>query len=77
MPGPLWRRPRPFPWASRSESVTMDLTAQLGPHAGFILGAYGFTALVIAGLILNAWRDRRAQNRALAALEAGRTPPRP
>lgn len=55
----------------------MDLTAQLGPHAGFILGAYGFTALVIAGLILNAWRDRRAQNRALAALEAGRTPPRP
>ena len=41
----------------------------LGPHAGFILGAYGFTALVIAGLIANALRDNRAQKRALAALQ--------
>ncbi|TXM75582.1 heme exporter protein CcmD [Methylobacterium sp. WL69] len=41
----------------------------LGPHAGFILGAYAFTALVIAGLIGHAMRDRRAQTRALAALQ--------
>jgi len=41
----------------------------LGTHAGFILGAYGFTALVIAGLILALWRDTRAQKRALAELQ--------
>jgi len=41
----------------------------LGTHAGFIVGAYGFTALVVAGLILAAWRDNRAQRRALAELQ--------
>ena len=41
----------------------------LGPHAGFILGAYAFTALVIAGLIVHAILDHRAQRRALAAFE--------
>lgn len=47
--------------------------ADLGPHAGFILGAYAFTALVIAALILRALGDHRAQKRALAAFgEAGR-----
>ena len=47
----------------------MDLGAlDLGRHAGFIVGAYGFTALVIGGLILNAVRDQRAQRRALAAM---------
>lgn len=40
----------------------------LGPHAGFIWAAYAFTALVMAGLVLNAVRDRRAQRRALQAL---------
>lgn len=40
----------------------------LGPHAAYILAAYAFAALVIAGLILAAWRDNRAQRRALAAL---------
>ncbi|OAS26935.1 heme exporter protein CcmD [Methylobacterium platani] len=40
----------------------------LGPHAAFILGAYGFTALVIAGLVAHAILDRRAQERALARL---------
>ena len=44
----------------------------LGSHAGFILGAYGFTAFVIAALILNAVRDDREQKRALAALLDGR-----
>ncbi len=40
----------------------------LGPHGGFILAAYAFTALVMAGLVLNALRDRHAQRRALRAL---------
>lgn len=48
----------------------------LGPHAGFILGAYAFTALVIAGLIWHAVRDRRAQTRALAALQEPTAPSR-
>ncbi|MBY0260032.1 heme exporter protein CcmD [Methylobacterium sp.] len=43
----------------------------LGPHAGFILGAYAFTALVVGWLILHALRDHRAQARALAALQDG------
>ena len=46
----------------------------LGPHADFILGAYAFTALVIAGLIWHAVRDRRAQTRALTALQAASPP---
>lgn len=41
----------------------------LGPHGGFILGAYAFTALVVGGLILHALRDARAQRRALAAMQ--------
>lgn len=41
----------------------------LGPHAGFILGAYAFTALVIGGLIVSALLDQRAQKRSLATLQ--------
>ena len=37
----------------------------LGSHGGFIVAAYAFTALVMAGLIGNALRDRWAQRRAL------------
>lgn len=37
----------------------------LGSHGGFILAAYVFTGLVMAALIGNAIRDRRAQVRAL------------
>lgn len=49
------------------------MSFDLGPHAGFILGAYAFTGLVIAGLIGRAVSDHRAQKRALAAFgEAGR-----
>jgi heme exporter protein D len=40
----------------------------LGSHAAFILGAYGFTALVILGLVAHATLDRRTQERALARL---------
>ncbi|MDR7037579.1 MULTISPECIES: heme exporter protein CcmD [Methylobacterium] len=46
----------------------------LGPHADFILGAYAFTGLVMAGLVLNAIRDRRAQERALADLQRRERP---
>jgi heme exporter protein D len=42
----------------------------MGPHAVFILGSYGFAALVVAGLVARAVLDHRAQRRALAALEA-------
>jgi heme exporter protein D len=47
----------------------------LGPHAVFILGAYAFTALVVGGLILAALLDHRAQRRALARLQGGRSEP--
>ncbi|CAO4167342.1 heme exporter protein CcmD [Methylorubrum zatmanii] len=40
-----------------------------GPYASFIGGAYGFAALVLGALIVNGWRDGRAQRRALAALQ--------
>jgi heme exporter protein D len=39
-------------------------------HAGFIIASYGMTALIIAGLILRAVLDERAQRRALSDLEA-------
>lgn len=42
----------------------------MAPHAGFILAAYGATALVVGGLILRAVLDHRAQLRNLADLEA-------
>ena len=42
----------------------------LGPHAFFILAAYGAAALVVLGLVARAVLDHRAQVRALARLEA-------
>jgi heme exporter protein D len=42
----------------------------LGPHAGFILAAYGATFLVVIGLTLWILLDGRAQRRRLAELEA-------
>ena len=42
----------------------------MGPHAPFILAAYAVTALVLAGLVLRAILDHRAQARALAELES-------
>ena len=42
----------------------------LGPHAVFIVMAYAATGLIVAGLILRAALDHRAQVRALARLEA-------
>ncbi|WP_430911843.1 heme exporter protein CcmD [Methylobacterium sp. sgz302541] len=43
----------------------------LQDHAGFILAAYAFTALVMLLLVGNALRDRRSQERTLAALRQG------
>jgi heme exporter protein D len=42
----------------------------LGDHAGFILAAYALAAATIAGLVLRAVLDHRAQTDALARLEA-------
>jgi heme exporter protein D len=42
----------------------------MGPHATFIVAAYGFSALVIALLVLRAILDYRSQSRALAELES-------
>ena len=42
----------------------------LGPHAVFIVMAYAATGLIVAGLIVRAALDYRAQTRALARLEA-------
>jgi heme exporter protein D len=42
----------------------------LGPHAAFILSAYGAAAAVLLSLVLWVWLDYRAQRRALDALEA-------
>jgi len=41
----------------------------LGPHAGFILAAYLAAAVILFGLAAAILLDRRAQRRALAALE--------
>ena len=42
----------------------------MSQHLGFIAAAYGFTALVVAGLIVWSLAEYRAQSRALAELEA-------
>jgi heme exporter protein CcmD len=42
----------------------------LGPHAAFILAAYGAAALVLLALVTWVLLDYRTQRRALAALEA-------
>lgn len=48
----------------------MGLFANLGPHAAFILAAYGAAAAMLLSLVLWVWLDYRAQQRALDALEA-------
>jgi heme exporter protein D len=42
----------------------------MDPHFAFITGSYLVTGLIVAGLILRAIFDYRAQKRALAELEA-------
>jgi heme exporter protein D len=41
----------------------------LGPHVGFIVGAYGMATAVVAALIVWVTADHAAQKRALAELE--------
>lgn len=41
----------------------------LGPHAGFIIGAYLVAAVVVAALVVWVIADHAAQRRALADLE--------
>ena len=42
----------------------------LGPHAAFIVSAYGIAALIVAALLAWIMLDHRQQTRALADLEA-------
>ena len=42
----------------------------LGPHAAFIVGAYGIAVLIVAAMIAWVSLDHRRQARALADLEA-------
>jgi len=42
----------------------------LGPHAAYILGAYGLAALVVGGLVGWVLAEGRRQARRLAALDA-------
>ena len=49
----------------------MDLgPVDLGPHAGFIVSAYGFAALIVSAMIIWIVVDHRRQTRSLAELEA-------
>jgi heme exporter protein D len=42
----------------------------MDPHTGFIVAAYGATALVVGALIARAVLDHRAQTKILSDLEA-------
>ena len=42
----------------------------LGPHATFIVAAYGAAALALLALVFWVWLDYRALQRALKVLEA-------
>ena len=42
----------------------------LGPHAAFIIAAYGMAALVVTGLIAWVMIDHAAQRRLIADLDA-------
>ena len=47
----------------------MDVGLALGPHAGFIIGAYVVAAAVVAALVLWVLADHAALKRTLADLE--------
>jgi heme exporter protein D len=48
------------------------MTPDLGPYAGAVLGAYGVTLGLLAGLVLLSALRAAAVRRALARLEQGR-----
>jgi len=48
----------------------MELFADLGPHAGFIVASYGATIAILGGLAMWIVADYRRQRREMAELEA-------
>ena len=52
----------------QAEAAGRDMN--LGPHAAFIVGAYGAAALIVAAMVAWVVLDHRRQARALADLEA-------
>ena len=48
----------------------MSSLVNLGPHAGFIVAAYGIALLVVLSLIAWVALDYRAQRRQVSALES-------
>jgi heme exporter protein D len=48
----------------------MNFLANLGPHANFILAAYGVTALTLGALIVWVSLDYRAQRKTIRDLES-------
>ena len=48
----------------------MSGTLELGRHAGFVLAAYGATAVVLLGLILNTWLRARRYSRAAQSVQS-------
>ena len=48
----------------------MELNMDLGPHAAFIVIAYGLATVIVAAMIIWIVADHRRQTRSLADLEA-------
>jgi len=42
----------------------------MGGYAGFVWSAYGAAALILIGLLVMSWKDLRARQAEVAALEA-------
>ena len=42
----------------------------MGGYAGFVWSAYGVAALILIGLLVMSWRNLRARQAEVAALEA-------
>jgi heme exporter protein D len=49
----------------------------MGGYAGFIWSAYGGAALILIGLLVLSWKDLRARQAEVAALEAASPRRRP
>ncbi len=49
----------------------------MGGYAGFVWSAYGVAALILIGLVVMSWKDLRARQAEVAALEAASPRRRP
>ncbi len=49
----------------------------MGGYAGFVWSAYGVAALILIGLVVMSWKDLRARQAQVAALEAASPRRRP